>query len=486
VCQCPTGQTDCSGVCVDTARDELNCGTCATSCGAGEACSSGTCQGGVLALTALAANTTVGLEWPRVDSATTYRVHWSTSPGVNTATASFFDSTEPATVHRDLINGTTYYYVVSAITAAGQGPPSNEVSSVPTGEWVLEELGAGDFNDVVTGGRVPRLPIEDRVHIVLLPEGYLSTELSVFHTVATHDGTRANDVDRWVDEVFGIEPYPSFREAFVIWYLPRASAAHTGAGDTAFDIVLTAGGVTDVGAAAAPLFSALDAQGSDAFAFPPPTPITNTIAAFMILDPARGRAGFSGITTQLTNPSNTSQRIRSAFARGHAHEFTHAFSNLRDEYLENDNTITSTAETSNVAHVNTCSALPWAHLLYGAGINQTQNLVGAFGRPSRGYHSELYCLLNGTHENGDYWCTTGASLTLRSDTRMCNFCREITAYRVFDRTGLLPGSAGFAVWKTDYRDAFFQRFGFAVPATVPQTLTCPGGSATPVYEACVP
>ncbi len=70
---------------------------------------------------------------------------------------------------------------------------------------------------------------------------------------------------------------------------------------------------------------------------------------------------------------------------------------------------------------------------------------------------------------------------------MCNFCREITAYRVFDRTRILPGTSGFATWKSQYRTPFYQRFGFKVPATVPQTLKCPEESAArPVFEACVP
>lgn len=187
----------------------------------------------------------------------------------------------------------------------------------------------------------------------------------------------------------------------------------------------------------------------------------------------------------MTNPNNSRQSIRSAFARGHAHEFTHSFSNVRDEYLENNNTFTSTSETSNVAHIDTCNQLPWAHLLQGAGINQTAGLVGAFGRPQRGYHAELKCLMNGTHDNGEYYCGPGVSLNLRANTRMCNFCREMTAYRVFDRTGLLPGSTGFSAWKSEYRPAFYQRFGFKVPSgPIPQTLTCPGETAKPVYEAC--
>jgi hypothetical protein len=449
-------------------------------------------NGGVTALTAVAANTTVGLDWPRVADATKYRVYWATAPGVSKS-AEAMESVEPVLVHRGLSNGTTYYYAVAAVTAAGEGELSAEASATPTGEWVLEELGAGDFDDVTTGGRISRLAMKDRIHIVLLAEGYLDSELSKFHDLATHNGTRGNDVDRWIDEVFAIEPYPQFRGAFVIWYLPRASAVHLGEGTTAFGVTITSSGVDTVTGAAAPLFSALDATGTDAFPFPPASPVVNHVAAFLLYDSTRGRAGISGMTTSLQSPSDRNQRIGAAFGIGHAHEFTHAFTSLRDEYLETTNSGTRTAsETSNVAPTNTCSTLPWAHLLAGAGINNTDGLVGAFGTADLGYHPELKCLLNGTHDNGQFYCQATSSgsypsLTLRVDDRMCNFCREITAYRVFDRTRILPGTSGFATWKSQYRTPFYQRYGFKVPATVPQTLKCPEDSAArPVFEDCTP
>jgi hypothetical protein len=448
-------------------------------------------NGSVDGLTVIAANTTVGLDWLRVADASKYRVYWATTPGVSTG-SEVLESTEPAMVHRGLVNGTAYYYAVAAVTAAGEGALSAEASATPGGEWVLEELGAGDFDDVTSGGRVSRLAVKDRIHILLLGEGYLATEMAKLHDATTHAGTRGSDVDRWIDEVFKIEPYPQFRGAFVVWYLPRASEAHLGEGATAFGVTVSSGGVSAVTDAAAPLFAALDATGTDAFAFPPASPVVNHVAAFLLYDPARGRAGISGVTTSLQNPNDRNQRIGAAFGVGHAHEFTHAFSSLRDEYLETTNTARSASETGNTSPTNTCSTLPWAHLLEGAGINTTPGLVGAFGTAELGYHPELKCLLNGTHDNGQFYCAANSSgtypsLTLRVDDRMCNFCREITAYRVFDRARILPGTSGFATWKSQYRTPFYQRFGFKVPATVPQTLKCPeDAAARPVFEACVP
>lgn len=442
-----------------------------------------------LVLSAIAANGTVGLEWNRSTGATSYKVYWAATPGVNPATGQMLETTESALVHRGLNNGTEYHYVVVPVSAGVEGAISNEVSATPTGEWVLEQLGSGDFEDVVTDGRVPRIPLAQRIHVLLLPEGYLASELPGFHDHATHDlSAPTNDVDRWLREVFAIEPYSIFREAFVIWYLPRASMSHVGAGaNTAFGIQMSGNGVGTVSGAAAPLWSALDGEGSDAFAFPPGQPVLNHVAAFLILDASRNppRAGYSGLSTSLTNPG-TNQRIRAGFAQGHAHELTHAFAAVADEYLENDNTITSTSQTSNVVATNRCAELPWAHLLLGGGFNTADQLVGAFGRPQRGYHSELLCLMNGTHDNGEHFCgDPSVSLTLRPNDRMCNWCRELTSYRIFEKTGVLSGSSSFESWKTSYRSAFYQRFGFKVPAALPQGFRC-GQTEQSLFEPCVP
>jgi hypothetical protein len=437
---------------------------------------------GTIALTTLAANGTVGLDWTRDPAATGYRIYWSTSAGVDPATAQRLDSAEPSFVHRGLTNGTRYFYKVAVLTGAGPaqtpGTLSNEAQATPGGEWVLELLGSGDFDDIETGARVPRLPIERRVQVLLLPEGYLAGELPVFHDHARHDlASPSNDVDRWLQEVFALDPYSKLREGFVIWYLPRASATHIDGGGSAFADPAPA------------LWTTLDGMGSDAFPFPPVAASRNFVSAFLLFDPARGRAGVSGHTTSCPNPTDRNLTISCAFGIGHAHEFTHAFSAVRDEYMENDNTRTGAADPwSNIAGSNRCAEIPWAHLLPGAGINSgPPELVGAFGRPQRGYHSELKCQMNGTHDNGTYWCAAGDSLTLRV-TRFCNWCRELTAFRLMFRTGVITGTLqqAFATWAGRYRQPFFRRFGFSVPTPVPQTLRCPAQMDRPVYEACAP
>ncbi|WP_144028826.1 fibronectin type III domain-containing protein, partial [Paenibacillus tyrfis] len=88
-------------------------------------------------LTATGGDKTVSLTWNSVNMATGYKVKRSTTAGgpyteistVNSATyASYLDTT--------VVNGTTYYYVVTAVNAAGESPNSNEASATPNGSIV--------------------------------------------------------------------------------------------------------------------------------------------------------------------------------------------------------------------------------------------------------------------------------------------------------------------------------------------------------------
>jgi hypothetical protein len=449
---------------------------------------------GEMALSALAANTTVGLEWNAVSGATAYSVYWSTTPGVTPQSGQKLDAAAPNFVHRGLTNGTAYYYVVTALVGGAESAPSAEQTATPSGEWVLEEYGTGIIEDVRNGSPTARVPVASRLHILLFAEGYTSADLEVLHALGEHDGDRSNDVDRWVDLIFGIEPYAAFREAFVVWYLPRASSTHIDGGNTAFAVPIDfsssfpgVGSVQSDGETASRAWAAVAA-----FPFPPSDfggtssgTARNVVTPFLIFEPGRGRASVSGRALSLENPANGNQRLNAAFGVGHAHEFTHAFSSLRDEYLENDNSAPSnTSATSNVVGTSQCAELPWNHLLQGGAFNPSQgDLVGAFGRPERGFHSELLCLLNGTHDNAQYY---GGDGLLRVEDRMCNFCREMTAFRIYSRSSLIGvGTAGFDTWDADYRSAFFGRFPFFVPAVVPQTNDVQNpASGTPIYEAC--
>jgi hypothetical protein len=433
---------------------------------------SGGSSGDCVAADLVPANGVIGMEWPELPDATGYRIYWSTTAGVNTSSQSV-DVDAPAYLHEGLDNATTYHYSVAALTPSGETDLCYEVSATPGGEWVLRWLGTGVFDDLLTGNPVPRVPIADRLHILLFPEGYLQAELGDFES----------DIADWIDQVFALDVYDAFRQAFVIWYLPRASSTHIGGGDTAFQVPVQSSGGTWVtstiaydGETASRAWAAIDL-----FNYPPTDfsggglgTVRKLTAAFLIYDPDRGRAGVSGRALSLRNPASSAQRLSSAFGVDHHHEFTHAFSAVYDEYMEEDfnGQQWPTDGTSNVVNASACSEVPWSHLLAGAGIHDTAELVGAFGRSHIGFHSEFLCLMNGGHDNptyyGDNW--------LRVD-RMCNYCRELTAFRVFQRSGIIDD---FDTWVASYRNGFFDTYGFFVPSPVPQQ----NSSGTEYYEAC--
>jgi hypothetical protein len=469
--------------------------------GAGAAGSAGMAVGGAAGgggdagapvLSALGANGSVGLEWNAIAGAEAYRIRFALGGPVS-ASDPALEVTPPREtfVHRGLANGTEVHYLVTAVVGGAESPASNEAVATPNGEWALEEFGSGTFEDVSTGQAGARVPLEDRIHVLLLAEGYTADDLPVFHSDESHDDDRGNDVDRWVDEVFEIAPYSSYREAFVVWYLPRASNTHFDGGDTAFAVPVSGGAVTGSSSTltetATRLWAAIDEHPvpPDDFSGGGFGTVRTHVAAFITFDAERGRAGLSGITTSLRDPDNSQARIPTAFAMGHAHEFTHAFSGVRDEYLEDDNQAPGDwDELSNVVGTNVCGELPWSHLIAGGTFNpSTDELVGAFGRSTHGFHSELLCLMNGTHDNATYY---GGGGTLRPNDRLCNYCRELTAFYIYARTSRLsPDTTGFDAWKSSHRTPYYAAHPFYVPEVVPQTNNVQNPSqGDAVFEAC--
>ena len=76
-------------------------------------------------------NTELTIEWDAVAGATRYDLYWSTSTGVTVANGTHIAGVTSPYVHTALVDGVTYYYVVTASNAIGNGPPSTEASGAP-------------------------------------------------------------------------------------------------------------------------------------------------------------------------------------------------------------------------------------------------------------------------------------------------------------------------------------------------------------------
>jgi hypothetical protein len=80
-------------------------------------------------LTVNVVNSQVALTWPVTSGATSYNVKRSTTNG--SGYAQIGNPTGTNFTDSGLTNGTTYYYVVSAVSSAGEGPNSNQATATP-------------------------------------------------------------------------------------------------------------------------------------------------------------------------------------------------------------------------------------------------------------------------------------------------------------------------------------------------------------------
>lgn len=94
-------------------------------------------------LTATAASNQVSLSWTASTGATSYSVFRGTASGAEATTPIAASLTGTSFVDTGVVNGTTYFYFVKGVNAAGSSTPSNEVSAAPVAAIVIPAAPSG-------------------------------------------------------------------------------------------------------------------------------------------------------------------------------------------------------------------------------------------------------------------------------------------------------------------------------------------------------
>jgi len=93
------------------------------------------------------------IAWGAVVGATSYNIYWSTTTGVTTANGTkITGATSPYTM-TGLTNGSTYYFVVTAVNSVGESAASSQVSATPSASVAPPYISAIVLS--LTGGSNP-------------------------------------------------------------------------------------------------------------------------------------------------------------------------------------------------------------------------------------------------------------------------------------------------------------------------------------------
>jgi kexin len=99
-------------------------------------------------VSALAGDSQNQISWTAVSGATSYNIYWSTSSAVSKASAKIASVSSPYS-QTGLTNGTRYYYVVTAVGAAGESAESSSASAMPLGAPTNVSVTARDGNNII-------------------------------------------------------------------------------------------------------------------------------------------------------------------------------------------------------------------------------------------------------------------------------------------------------------------------------------------------
>ena len=81
-------------------------------------------------------NSKITIRWNPVMGATSYKIFWSNTPGVSNASGNMISNVSSPYTHKDLINGTTYYYIVTAVNSFGEIVQSLETAATPGMDYI--------------------------------------------------------------------------------------------------------------------------------------------------------------------------------------------------------------------------------------------------------------------------------------------------------------------------------------------------------------
>lgn len=100
--------------------------------GGGDSSPSPTAPGAPSSVTANAGDNSVTLNWSPVAGATSYNVYYGTAPGVTKAAGTKVSGVQSPSSITGLSNGTTCYFVITAVNSAGESAESAERSATPS------------------------------------------------------------------------------------------------------------------------------------------------------------------------------------------------------------------------------------------------------------------------------------------------------------------------------------------------------------------